>query len=124
MLLSMSSRNRFSEYCYQVARFVAAQTDGVCYFTPVNEPSYFAWAGGEVGQFAPHRNGSGKDLKIALIAAAIRGIEAIWAACPRARIAAVIIIPCCFVAALVPPLSTDATLACRHCPPSCKFKNG
>ena len=56
------------------------------WFTPVNEPSFFAWAGGEVGRFAPHARGRGFELKLALARAAIRGIEAIHEACPGARI--------------------------------------
>ncbi|RYG26444.1 hypothetical protein EON82_03355 [bacterium] len=52
----------------------------------VNEPSYFAFAGGEVGVFAPHQRGRSFELKVNLARAAIRGIDAIWAACPKARI--------------------------------------
>jgi hypothetical protein len=77
---------RFADYAYAAARFVSAHTDGACYFTPVNEPSYFSWAAGEVGLFAPHARGRGWELKVCLVRAAIRGIEAIRAACPEARI--------------------------------------
>lgn len=77
---------RFAAYCRAAARFVAAHTDGRCCFTPVNEPSYFAWAAGEVGRFAPHVRGRGADLKFALARAAIRGIDAIREVCPGARI--------------------------------------
>jgi len=84
--LTPEFRKRFAEYCYRIARFVSRQTEGVCYFTPINEPSYFAWAAGEKGLFAPHLTASGPDLKVALVSAAIHGIEAIWAACPVARI--------------------------------------
>jgi beta-glucosidase/6-phospho-beta-glucosidase/beta-galactosidase len=77
---------RFAEYCYAAARFVAAHDDGLYYFTPVNEPSFFAWAGGEAGLFAPHQIGRGWELKVCLTRAAIAGIEAIWSACPGARI--------------------------------------
>lgn len=77
---------RFSAYCHAAAKLVRAQTGGTCYFTPVNEPSFFAWAGGEVGRFAPHCHGRGPELKVALIRAAIAGINAIRAAVPDARI--------------------------------------
>jgi beta-glucosidase/6-phospho-beta-glucosidase/beta-galactosidase len=80
---------RFTEYCYQVARRVYRNTERACYFTPVNEPSYFAWAAGEMGLFAPYYTGRGDDLKVAVVKAAICGTEAIWAACPRARIVSV-----------------------------------
>lgn len=77
---------RFAGYCYEAALFVRAHQDGRCFFTPVNEPSFLAWAGGEVARFAPHRRGVGPDLKVALIRAAIAGINAIRAAVPDARI--------------------------------------
>lgn len=85
-LFSPMFPRRFADYCYAAARWIAARTSGTCYFTPVNEPSYFAWAAGDAGRFAPHQTGRSQELKQALIRAAIQGIEAIWAACPGARI--------------------------------------
>lgn len=78
--------DRFAAYCRAAARFVAGHGDGPHYFTPVNEPSYYAWAGGEVGHFAPHASGRGFELKVALARAAIQGIAAIRAELPAARI--------------------------------------
>ena len=89
---------RFADYCHAAARFIRARTAGTCYFTPVNEPSFFAWAGGEVGRFAPHALRRGPELKRALVRAAIAGINAIRAAVPDARI--VNVDPVCHV---VPP---------------------
>jgi len=77
---------RFADYCHAVARRIAARTDGPLFFTPVNEPSYFAYAAGEAGLFAPHAAGRGWALKQALCAAAIRGVEALWDAAPGCRI--------------------------------------
>jgi hypothetical protein len=77
---------RFADYCYATARYVTSHAESTCYFTPINEPSYFAWAAGEVGVFAPHFKGRGWELKIRLAKAAIAGINAIWDACPNARI--------------------------------------
>ncbi len=85
-LFSAEFPRRFADYCHAVAKYISARTDGTCYFTPVNEPSFYSWAGGQVGQFAPHVKGRGGELKRRLMAAAIQGIEAIWAACPGARI--------------------------------------
>ncbi|HYP29625.1 MAG TPA: glycoside hydrolase [Blastocatellia bacterium] len=85
-LLSDEFPERFAEYCYAVARYISEGGDGECYFTPINEPSYFAWAAAEVGLFAPHLHGQGHRMKVALARAAIRGIDAIRTACPRARI--------------------------------------
>jgi hypothetical protein len=44
-----------------------------------------AYAGGEKGLFAQHAVGCGWELKVALTRAAIAGVNALWAACPGAR---------------------------------------
>ena len=88
---------RFADYCAASARYVAEHHAGPFHFAPVNEPSFFAWAGGEVGLFAPHFTGRGAELKIRLVEAAIQGIDAIWSVCPEASI--VNIDPICRVAA-------------------------
>jgi hypothetical protein len=84
-LFSPDFISRFADYCFEVARCVLACSDGPYYFTPVNEPSYFAWAAGEAGLFAPYATGRGPELKRLLIQAAIQGINAIRAVCPSAR---------------------------------------
>ena len=76
---------RFATYCHAAASYVTRRMHR-CFFTPINEPSYFAWAAGEVGRFAPHARGRGFELKVALAKAALAGIAAIRAACPHARI--------------------------------------
>ncbi len=78
--------DRFAAYCYEVARFLSERLPGPLLFTPVNEPSYLAWAGGESAQFAPYRRGQAYELKIQLCRAAIQGTNAIWSVCPDARI--------------------------------------
>jgi hypothetical protein len=88
-ILSGEFTKRFCEYCSQVARRVRQGTEGPCYFTPVNEPSYFAWAAGEMALFPPYLSGRGDDVKIAIVRAAIEGTNAIWDACPGARIVSV-----------------------------------
>jgi hypothetical protein len=98
-LFSDEFPKRFADYCHAAAKFICSQQEGVCYFTPLNEPSFFSWAGGHVGRFAPHCIGKGVELKRALIRAAIHGINGIRAAVPSARI--VNVDPLCHV---VPPL--------------------
>src|SRR5215211_1004348 len=87
---------RFADYCHAVARHIARESRGTPYFTPVNEPSFMAYAGGEKGLFAPHGEERGWELKIALVRAAIAGIDAIRSVCPDARI--VNVDPLCRVA--------------------------
>jgi beta-glucosidase/6-phospho-beta-glucosidase/beta-galactosidase len=94
---------RFADYCYAAACYLCSSCSGTCYFTPVNEPSFFAWAGGEVGQFAPHAKNRGKELKVALARAAIQGINAIRIVDPGARI--INVDPICHVVA--PPNRPD-----------------
>lgn len=101
---------RFADYCAAAARFISARYDGRCFFTPVNEPSFFAWAAGDVGRFAPHQRGRAFELKIALARAGIRGIDAIRSVVPAARI--VNVDPLCRVAQ--PPDRPDMTDAVRH----------
>jgi hypothetical protein len=84
-LLGDGFAGRFAEYCHAVARFITAHSEGPWYFTPMNEPSYFSWAAGEVGRFAPHLHGQGQTLKRALLRAAIGGINAIRRVAPQAR---------------------------------------
>jgi hypothetical protein len=83
---SRAFADRFADYCFAAAKYVVERSGGPCYFTPMNEPSYFAWAAGDVGRFAPHATGRAAELKFALARAAIRGIDAIRDACPSARI--------------------------------------
>lgn len=97
-LFSDDFPKRFADYCHATAKFICANQERTCYFTPVNEPSFFSWAGGEVGRFAPHAVNRGPELKLALARAGIQGINAIRAAVPSARI--VNVDPLCRV---VPP---------------------
>jgi beta-glucosidase/6-phospho-beta-glucosidase/beta-galactosidase len=85
-LFSNDFPKRFADYCHAAALYISKHHHGRCYFTPVNEPSFFSWAGGEVGRFAPHCKGRGYDLKVALARAGIAGINAIREAAPDSRI--------------------------------------
>jgi len=85
-ILSPSFVDSFARYCGRVARFIADHTDGVQFYTPINEISFLAWAAGEKAYIHPHRNDVGQALKHQLVRASIAGIEAIWAVDPTARI--------------------------------------
>jgi hypothetical protein len=77
---------RFAEYCFAVAKHLTQELSTPLWFTPVNEPSYFAWAAGEAALFRPHRRGCGDALKRQLARAAIAGTDALRSACPGARL--------------------------------------
>jgi hypothetical protein len=95
-LFSADFAPRFADYCAAVAEYITRNIDGPYYFTPINEPSFFAWAAGDVGRFAPHASGRGPELKKSLARAGIQGINAIRSVCPSARI--VNVDPLCRVA--------------------------
>jgi beta-glucosidase/6-phospho-beta-glucosidase/beta-galactosidase len=77
--------DRFARYCGRVARFIADHSDGIQFYTPVNEISFLAWAAGEKAYFHPYRKDVGEALKHQLVRASIAGMEAIWAVDPTAR---------------------------------------
>lgn len=98
--------DRFEAYCGAVARVVDRRADVPIHFTPVNEPSYFAWAAGEAARFAPYLTGRAYELKVALCRAAIRAIDAIRGELPEARI--INVDPICRVVAPSPELESEA----------------
>lgn len=109
-LFSEAFPERFENYCAAAAKFIAAHGEGRCFFTPINEPSFFAWAAAEVARFAPHLTGRAFDLKIALARAGIRGINAIRSVVPAARF--VNVDPLCHVA--LPTGRPDLVETVRH----------
>ena len=93
---------RFARYAAATARYICRELKGPYYFTPVNEPSYFSWAAGDVAHFAPHERGRGHELKRTLVLAQIAAVKAIRSICPEARF--VTVDPVCHVVA--PPEAT------------------
>ncbi|GBD49479.1 beta-glucosidase [Methylopila sp. Yamaguchi] len=76
---------RFARFAREAARFVRSESDDVPYYCPINEMSYWAWAGGDMRQFNPMTKGRGPELKRQLARAAIAAIEAVRSVDPRAR---------------------------------------
>jgi beta-glucosidase/6-phospho-beta-glucosidase/beta-galactosidase len=77
---------RFAEFARACAEVLSRETDGPPCVVPVNEISFFAWAGGDVGIFNPFATGRGDDLKLQLLRAAIAGIQSMWEVNPQIRI--------------------------------------
>jgi hypothetical protein len=77
--------DRFARFAAEAARVVGDATDGPAFYCPVNEVSFWAWAGGEVGRFNPGCAGRGAELKRQLVRAAIAAIDAIRSVDPQAR---------------------------------------
>ncbi len=75
----------------------------------MNEPSYFSYAAGDQQLFAPHLEGAGLELKIALVRSAIAGIDAIRSVEPGARM--INVDPLCRVVAPVDRLDLEDEVA-------------
>jgi len=78
---------RLAEFSAAFVRWLGEETNLAPFFVPVNEISFFSWAGAEVGIFNPHANGRGFELKRQLVRAAIASMESIWSVNPLARFA-------------------------------------
>ena len=78
--------DRFADYAREVARLIAAETDEAPWYCPVNEISFWSWAGGDVGYINPRETGRGFELKTQLARAALAAIDAVWSVDSRARI--------------------------------------
>jgi hypothetical protein len=77
---------RFARFAEATARLVRQETDAVPFYVPVNEISFWSWAGGSLGYIGPLAQGRGDELKSILVRAAIAGIRAVRSVDPRARI--------------------------------------
>ncbi len=76
----------FSRMSCAFAHFYQSETDAPLLVCPINEISFFAWAGGDAAQMGPFERGRSFELKTQLVRATIEGIEAIWDVIPDARI--------------------------------------
>lgn len=76
---------RFARFAAALAQLVRDEGIAVPFYAPVNEISYWAWAGGDHALFNPLARGRGQELKHQLVRATIAAIEAVRAVEPRAR---------------------------------------
>lgn len=77
--------DRFAAFATAAARVVRDETAAPGIYCPVNEISFWAWAGGEMGRINPCGEGIGGALKRQLVRAAAMGTASIRAVEPRAR---------------------------------------
>ncbi len=78
--------DRFASWARAVARLLAAETDEPPLYVPINEISFWSWAGGEIGLFNPSAVDRGFELKVQLARAALAGAAEVRAVDPRARL--------------------------------------
>jgi hypothetical protein len=76
---------RFARYAAAAARLIQSETDEIPFYCPINEISYFAWAGGDAAYLNPFASGRSFELKAQLARAAIEAMQEILAVDPRAR---------------------------------------
>ena len=76
---------RFASFSAAAARVISHETDGIPYLCPMNEISFFSWAGAEAGIIGPFEKGRGLELKKQLVRATIESIEAVRNEIPNAR---------------------------------------
>jgi hypothetical protein len=82
---SASFVDHFAAYARAAARIIQDTSGEVPWYCPVNEMSYWAWAGGQVGRMNPCTMGRGDELKRQLVRAYLAGVAAIREVDPRAR---------------------------------------
>lgn len=79
--------DQFAAFAGAVAKLVRDESGVRPVYTPVNEISFWSWAGGAVGGINPFQSGRGPELKRQLVRAALAAIAAIRAIDRRAVIA-------------------------------------
>ncbi|MFN8528569.1 MAG: beta-glucosidase [Anaerolineae bacterium] len=85
-IFSVAFVTRFERLAHAFARLLRQETDAVPFISPVNEISFFAWAGGDEAILNPYASGRSFELKLQLVRAAIAAIEAFWSVSPQTRI--------------------------------------
>ncbi len=77
--------DRFTAFAKATAILWRETTDEIPFWCPVNEISFFAWGGGDVGYLNPFATGRGHELKVQLARASISAMHALRDVDPRAR---------------------------------------
>jgi len=78
--------DRFARFARAAAQVVRDETDAAPFYVPINEISFWSWAGGSLAYINPMAMGRGNELKAILVQAAIGAIEAVRDVDARARI--------------------------------------
>ncbi|PZU16824.1 MAG: glycosyl transferase family 1 [Citromicrobium sp.] len=77
--------NRFTDFAVAAADRIIRDSDGPMLLCPINEISFFAWAGGDVAYLNPFARERGHEFKVQLARATIEATRAIRAAHPATR---------------------------------------
>jgi hypothetical protein len=77
---------RFASMVSAFVHVLREESELPIFVAPVNEISFFAWAGGKSAYLNPFETKRAPELKAQLVRAAIEGIEAAWSIDPEVRI--------------------------------------
>lgn len=77
---------RFAAFARAAAHVHREETDAVPFWCPVNEISFWSWAGGDAAYLPPFANGRGFELKVQLARAALEAADAVCDVDRRARL--------------------------------------
>jgi hypothetical protein len=75
----------FYRYARAAARVVRDETDSIPFYCPINEISYWAWAGGDTARMNPLATGRADELKRQLVRAYLAAVDAVRSVDRRAR---------------------------------------
>ena len=84
-IFSAAFVDRFVAFAREATKHLS-EYDPAPYLSPINEISFFSWAGGEGGIFNPFAHHRGDEMKRQLVRASIEGIQAIREVNPAAKI--------------------------------------
>ena len=76
---------RFSEFTHAIAEWFKRNASPPFWFTPLNEISWVAWAGGSAGCINPFARDRGLELKMQLVRCALAGVRTIREVMPNGR---------------------------------------
>ena len=77
---------RFAAFAREAARIARDESDEVPWWCPINEISFWSWAGGDAAFFPPFAHHRGFELKVQLARAALAAVDAVRSVDPRARL--------------------------------------
>jgi hypothetical protein len=83
---SPSFIERFANFARSAAQVISNETSGRRFYCPINEISFWAWAGGQVGYMNPGNSDRGAELKRQLVRAFVAGAQAVRDVDPHACI--------------------------------------
>ncbi|CAN5428480.1 hypothetical protein BH18VER1_BH18VER1_09620 [soil metagenome] len=84
-IFSIGFIRRFTAYARAAAALLSEQAAGVPFISPINEISFFSWAGGDGAAFYPFARDRGAELKRQLVRASVEAIYAIREVNPAIR---------------------------------------